>query len=124
MARQVLEPLPPVRSDESLCEALISVFRCVVEPWRSSPTMLSVLLQAPTLPGGGALAAQAERAVHSHEYFEGYDADFAADVVSVLKLSHGLLGLCGSGRMDLDEVVRVYERVVIRLTSDAVPLSS
>jgi AcrR family transcriptional regulator len=124
MAQQVFEPLPVVRADESLCDALIRVFRSVVEPWRRSPTMLAVLMEVLRLPGGDSLAVQAEIAVHAKDYFDGYDADFAADVNSVLTyLAMGLLSLCGSGRMDLDEMLRVYERAVVRLTGDAVPTS-
>ena len=122
MAQHVFEPLPAPESGEELGDGLIRVFRHVVAPWRDNPTMLAVLMQALLLPGGERLAAQGESAVRAFEYYEGYDAEFARDVTTVLTyLAHGLLSLCASGRMDLDEMVRVYERAVTRLTRDARP---
>jgi AcrR family transcriptional regulator len=116
MANHVYRSMPPARPDEPLADLLVAGFRHIFEPWLAHPTMLTAFLRAALLPGGERLGRQGTEGAGTTiaAYFEGYDADLARDVMTVL-------GHLTSGLMS--EIIRIYEVAVRRLTAGAVPVA-
>jgi TetR/AcrR family transcriptional regulator, cholesterol catabolism regulator len=119
MAEHVYRPVPQHGPDQPLAEALVSFLRWFFDPWKQNPTMLNVFLQAALLPGGERLGRQGSEAFGpgSTGLFDGYDSDFAEDIQLVLGLlTEGLLARFAAGQIDMDGILDVYERAVLRLT--------
>ncbi len=120
MAVNVYRRFPKPRPGEELADGLIRSFRHVFTPWKRNPTMLSVFLRVALLPGGERLSKQGADATAptGGDFFAGYDAEFTADVKLILgTLTTGLLTAFATGRIDVAQIMRVYERAVYRLTS-------
>jgi AcrR family transcriptional regulator len=124
MEANVYRSMPASVPGEPLAGGLVAAFRHIFEPWMAHPTMLAAFLRASLLPGGERLGRQGADAAGAviASYFEGYDVEFARDVMTVLgHLTSGLLSQFAAGQADVAEIIRVYEVAVRRLTADVVP---
>ena len=120
MAIHVYTPELAVHEGESMPDHLVRSFGLIFEPWRKNPTMLNAFLRAAVLPGGERLGQQGADAVGGAlaDGFADDDPELLADLDAVLpSLVAGLLARFASGEIDVDEIVRVYERAVRRLTA-------
>ena len=70
------------------------------------------------VPSGEELLIQGQLAFKSMDYFGDYDPELVEDIsVTLNYLTYGLLSQFAAGRIDGDEMLRVYERVAARLTA-------
>jgi TetR/AcrR family transcriptional regulator, cholesterol catabolism regulator len=122
MSENVYDALPLPDPDLPLTETLIHFFRQFLTPWTTNPTMLGVCLHAALLPGGDQISAHGMAAISpiAAAMFAGYDPELVADIATVLSvLTDGLMSRFATGKADLAEITRVYERAVVRLTAAA-----
>lgn len=122
MAVVVYTPELALREGETLPGYLIRSFGLIFEPWRKNPTMLNAFLRAAVLPGGERFGQQGAAAVGGPlaVLFPDEDPEVLDDLDAVLpSLVAGLLARFASGEIDVDEIIRVYERAVRRLTQGA-----
>jgi len=127
MDANVYRSMPSAAPGTLLADGLVDAFRHIFEPWMAHPTMLTAFVRASLLPGGERLGRQGNAAagVAIASYFEGYDAAFARDVMTVLgHLTSGLLSQFAAGRADVAEIIGVYEVAVRRLTAGVAPIPS
>jgi AcrR family transcriptional regulator len=122
MTENVYDALPLPDPDLPLTETLIHFFHHFLTPWTNNPTMLGVCLHVALLPGGDEISAHGMTAISpiAAAMFAGYDPELVADIATVLSvLTDGLMSRFATGKADLAEINRVYERAVLRLTAGA-----
>ena len=122
MATHVYTPALALQPGESMPDHLVRSFGLIFKPWRENPAMLKVFLRAAVLPGGERLGQQGYEAVEGSvaDEFAGADPELVNDLSAILpSLVSGLLTRFSSGEIEVDEIVRVYERAVRRLVKDA-----
>ncbi len=120
MGENVYNALPVPDPAQPLTETLIGFFHQFLTPWTTNPTMLGVCVHAALLPGGDEISAHGTAAISpiAAAMFAGYDPELVADIATVLSvLTDGLMSRFATGKADLAEINRVYERAVIRLTA-------
>lgn len=104
-----------VRSDASLYEALMDLFRSIFEPWERHPAMLTAYFRVRSSPRGQRLFRFGLDIVAPAglEILAGVDDEFVENLDAIISsLIYGVLGRYAAGEIAVTDILPIIDRAV------------
>jgi AcrR family transcriptional regulator len=121
MEANVYRPIHEPTENQTVFEALATLFRTIFEPWEQHPNMLQVFVRASSVNGGDRLRTQGQAAMEPlQSAFGAVDRAFMEDLNMVLtNVVEGALSRYVNGKIAITEILDNLERTVSLLSHAA-----
>jgi AcrR family transcriptional regulator len=118
MEANVYRPIREPEANQTVFEALATLFRTIFEPWEQHPNMLQVFVRASAVNGGDRLRIQGHAAMEPlQSAFGAVDRAWMDDVNMILtNVVEGALSRYVSGKIAITEILDNLERTVLLLS--------